>query len=404
MNYSEIISQWQKKISNYQGIKRDFQPIQPLWSLHKIITILWWRRVGKTRTLMQLMQEAINLKLCSLDQIIFIDFSELNNNNISLENLHTYIQQLGIHHPIYCFDEVQELQDFDRQLTFIYNQTSKLFITGSNSKLLSQDLATILRGRTYELHQTPLSFNEFLRFRGFPSIPNEIILNTLFDEFVKWWWFPEVVLTPDETVKSWILNWYLEILIFKDLVDRYRIRNQSILQSFVQSLILSHTKELNVNKLFLTYKSQWYDLSKNTLYEYLEYIKHTFLVDNLGQFYKKTLFEKYYLIDNGFLTCISDKDNRGQKFESTIYHHLQKQHKNLWFVKDDFEIDFTDWKTNWQACRQLNEENRFRESAFKNAKQHNLLITRFDHKFQDKKIKMLNWKELFSLENTPTNP
>ncbi len=132
------------------------------------------------------MQEAIQSRLCKLEEIIFIDFSELSYHTIDIDNLHQYILSQGIKNPVYCFDEIQEVPDFDRQLISLYNQECKIFITGSNSKLLSSELATILRGKTYELHQTPLSFGEFLRFKKYTTLPNDLVLDQLFDEFVNW--------------------------------------------------------------------------------------------------------------------------------------------------------------------------------------------------------------------------
>ncbi|MDR3169345.1 MAG: ATP-binding protein [Candidatus Peribacteria bacterium] len=310
MRYKEIIQKGQKKITQFSGIKRELPSLDSLWNLKKIITILGGRKVGKTYSLLQQIQEAINTQKCTLEEVIFIDFSELDYRNINIDDLHSYVGSLGIEHPVYCFDEIQEVKDFDRQLISLYNQGCTLFITGSNSKMLSADIATILRGKTYEIRQTPLSFQEFLRFKNYETLPNDLILDQLFDEFVYRGGYPEVVLTPDERVKKGLLQGYLDLLIFKDLVDRYNIRNQALLQSFIRSLVLGHTKELNIHKLFNTYKSQGIEVGKNTLYEYLENLKHTFIISTLGQFYRKAQFEKVYLIDTGLLHCFTDNPSR----------------------------------------------------------------------------------------------
>ncbi|MDR2415870.1 MAG: AAA family ATPase [Candidatus Peribacteria bacterium] len=254
--YKEIIQKGQKKIAYHQGILRESHPLTSLWDLKKIITILGGRKVGKTYLLFQYIQEAIQKHLCKLEEIIFIDFSELSYRSLDINDLHQYVVSQGIEHPVYCFDEIQEVPDFERQLISLYNQGYKLFITGSNSKMLSSELATILRGKTYEIYQNPLSFKEFLLFKQYKNLPSNFLLDQLFDEFVKRGGYPEVVLTNDETVKRGILQGYLDILIFKDLVDRYNIRNQTLLQSLIKSLVLGHTKELNVSHLIHTYRSQ----------------------------------------------------------------------------------------------------------------------------------------------------
>ncbi len=394
MNYGEIIAQWQKRVAQYKGIKRLWIQTDTLRALPKIITLLWWRRVGKTYTLIQIIRDCIAQWYCKLEQIIFIDIAELDHQHISIQTLHTYILDQWITNPVYCFDEIQELADFDRQLIYLFNQWVKIFITGSNSKLLSQELTTVLRWRTYEVHQTLLSFQEFLLFKWHDIVPNDIILENLFDEYVKRGGYPEVVLSNNETVKKWILQWYIDLLIYKDLIDRYAIRNHAVLQAFIKQLIISNSKELNVHKIYLWFKSQWFEIGKNTLYEYLQYIKHTFFISALAQFYKKTLFEKHYIIDTGLMQCFSNEENRWQKFETVIYHHLTKKEKMIGFVQQDYEIDFTNGENNRQVCRELNIENYSRESKFSIAKWKNYLITRHSHTFTNAQITMMSRKEL----------
>jgi predicted AAA+ superfamily ATPase len=394
MHLRELISLGQQKVLHYTWYKRESIALQDIRPLHKIITILWGRRVGKTSLLMQFIQEAITQWLCTSEEVIFIDFAEAWNKRIDILELHAFVTTQGISHPVYCFDEIQEIDDFDRQLIVLYNLGLKIFITGSNSKLLSQDLATILRGRTYEIHQEVLSFREFLVFKNQHNVTNKLSLDILLEEYLKRGWYPEVVLTESETVKIGILQSYYELLIYKDLIDRYKIRNTWLLQQLIKSLILSHTKELNINKLFNTYKSQWFEISKNTLYEYLTHIQQTFFVSRLSQVWKKNLFDKRYCIDNGYMQLFSQENNRWQKFESMIFMHLKQKYHHLGFVHDTYEIDFTDSTSYRQVCRELTEENRTRESAFWKSWKNNMLITKKPHSFNHPAITMLSWEEI----------
>lgn len=195
----------------------------------------------------------------------------------------------------------------------------------------------------------------------------------------------------------WILKGYYELLLYKDLIDRYAIRNQWLLQQLLKSLILSHTKEININKLYLSYKSQWFEISKNTLYEYLIYIQQTFFVSRFWQFYKKNLFDKRYCLDNVYMQLFSQEHNRWQTFEAMIYKHLSKHHMHLGFVKDSYEIDFTNGATNRQVCRELTDTNRSRESAFGNAQWNNILITKDTHQFRHQNITMIRRDELLGV-------
>ncbi|MDR2415869.1 MAG: hypothetical protein LBD75_04645 [Candidatus Peribacteria bacterium] len=105
-----------------------------------------------------------------------------------------------------------------------------------------------------------------------------------------------------------------------------------------------------------------------------------------------------YLIDNGFMQCYAQQENRGQKFEAILYTDFQKKLPHVGFVKEPFEIDFTDGETNWQVCWNLTEENWGRESTFARAKQKNVLITRYIHKFSDTRLIMQDWKQALEVE------
>jgi hypothetical protein len=98
------------------------------------------------------------------------------------------------------------------------------------------------------------------------------------------------------------------------------------------------------------------------------------------------------------MQCYSQQENRGQKFESVLYADFQKKQTHFGFVKEPFEIDFTDGETNWQVCWELTEENRSRESKFAEAKQKNVLITRYEHRFSDARLMMQNRKQALGVE------
>ena len=97
---------------------------------------------------------------------------------------------------------------------------------------------------------------------------------------------------------------------------------------------------------------------------------------------------------------MSKEHNRGQKFESVIYTHLQKKHNHIGFVKNKYDIDFTNGDTNRQVCRELNTDNRARESEFGNAPQQNILISRYNHTFTHPHITMLSWKDVLLEQDT----
>lgn len=393
MHIEEKIRFWQERIVKTKLHQRTM-PDEWLLALPKIISFLWWRRVGKSSMMISLLQTYIQKKEITIDQIIFLDFSELDNHNIDLTQIYTLYKDKE---PFFVLDEIQELKNFEQQLIFLYNQWCRLFISWSNAQLLSQEIATKLRGRVIEIPVNVLSFKEYLWFKQIPLSSPAVEMDIHFENYMMRWWYPEVVLSDSLVAKKSILQSYVEILIYKDIIDRYAIKNQEILIRLIKSLVISHTKPVNVNKLFNTYKSLWYSLSKNTLYEYIQYIKNTFFVTSLWKFYTKSYSDKVYLIDNGYMNIFSDKKNFWQKFEHICYQYLLKKETQLWYISEStYEVDFTNWTTNRQASYLIHEDNFTREFAFwkKQKEKENILITMHPTPYSQAWIQCVTYKDI----------
>ncbi len=372
MNYKDTILQWQEYILSKKLFKRNIKNPE-LFTLSKIISFLGWRRTGKTSLMIQLIQEMLTNKEIHIEQIVFIDFSQLENHKIDLIQIYQDYKNNKIS-PIFILDEIQELDNFDKIIWYLYEQSCKIFVSGSNSKLLSQEISTKLRWRSIEYHNDVLDFDEFLIFKSYKGPKDWYEYDKLFDEYLQRGWYPEVVSAQGEETKKALLQWYFDLIIYRDIIDRYRIKNQEILGHLIKSLIVSHTKQLNINKLFNTYKSLWYEVSKNTLYQYVQYLEQNFFVSKVKNFYKKSYFDKIYIIDNGYMNLFDSQTNYGQKFENIIYKYLIKNNKHIWYSDEKYDIDFTDWETNRQICYQLTIENKDREYKFAWSDKKNILI------------------------------
>lgn len=374
MEIQKTITLWQKKILETSLVQRSLPNIDDYLKLGKIISILGGRRTGKTYIMIQIVRSLIDKQNIDISQIVFLDFAEWSNHKLNLIEICEYYEAKSIK-PFFVLDEIQELEEFERQLVYIYNQQYPCIISGSNSKMLSQDISTKLRWRVVEIYNDVLDFNEYLSFKQ--SIGSALARNQelSFLDYMQWWGYPEVVLTDTVESKKSLLKSYFDVMIYKDLIDRYKIRNQEILNILLKYIIKSTTKPFNTNKIFNNLKSQWFAVSKNTVYEYIQYIQNIFFVSKLGDFYKNSYFEKNYLIDNGFLTIFDDDKNLWQKFENIVYKKLHKKYENnLGFVQDKFDIDFTNGKINRQACIDLNLENQNRETKFALSKQENIIV------------------------------
>jgi uncharacterized protein len=328
--------------------------------------------------MIEIVQSYIQSGIKHIDDIVFLDFSELDNHTISLTEIY---QSYFPRKPFFILDEIQELENFESELIFLYNEGCDIFVSGSNSHLLSADIATKLRGRSYEIYNDILDFDEFLIFRG--SISKGLAeRDILYDEYLMWGGYPEVVLQSSIEAKKSLLQSYLDVIIYRDLIDRYAIRNPEILYSLIRTLILAHTKPCNISKIYNTYKSLGYSVSKNTLYEYIGYLENNFFISRLSNFYRKSYFDKIYLLDNGYMNLFSSEQNLGQKFENTIYKILRKKGKKIGYIDTPYDVDFSDGGSNIQVAYELTEDNLDREKKFATIDGDNILIVRSYSRFE----------------------
>lgn len=371
MNNTEKIIAGQRRIREKKLFPRK-KPTMDLLKMGKIITFLGGRRTGKTSLMLDIVQWYIRDGIKKIDDIVFLDFSELDNHRIELIEIYRSFQGRK---PFFILDEVQELIDFEAQILFLYNEWCDIFISWSNSHLLSSEIATRLRGRAIDIYNDILDFDEFLIFKN-KEQSTGIEREDLLDEYIMWGWYPEVVIQTGEDAKISLLRSYLDVIIYRDLIDRYKIRNPEILSSLIRSLCLNNTKPLNINKLYNTYKSLGYSVSKNTLYEYIGYLESNFFLSRLENFYRKSYFDKIYLIDNGYMNLFSNEKNFWQKLENCIYKKLRKWWGKIGYIDTPYEVDFTDGTNHTQVTYELTEENLDRETHFKKMEWNKVILVK----------------------------
>ena len=365
--FSQIIKDNQEKIKNINLKKRDYIFYDEILKLNKIISFIWARRVGKTYLMFQFVLELIDNWLYNLEQIVFIDFSIYKWETVNPEDIiKSYYSLWNKEKPLLVFDEVQDIQNFQKLVLQLYSQWYQIFISGSNSNLLSSELVTEFRWRVYEYFVEPLTFKEILEFNSIIlekkySTQKTGEIKAIFNEVLKYWSFPELVISKNPIVKTEILKTYFDILFYKDLVEKYKIDNEKAIRFLIKKLILWNTKRLNLIKIFNELKSSWLKIWKNTIYNYFEYLKNIFFVDEIDNFYKKT--SNIYLYNFWFWNLFWFTDNLWQNFENFIYLNLKKNYKKIFYKEKINEIDFyiEDIDTNIKVCYELNESNIERE-------------------------------------------
>jgi predicted AAA+ superfamily ATPase len=219
--------------------------------------------------------------------------------------------------------------------------------------MLSSEIASALRGRTLQFEIFPLSFSEFCDFknidRNFYDSAKKAVLFNAFSEYLFKGGFPEIVLGK-ETFHEQILQEYYYVMIFKDLVERFGIKNTKVLRYLVRRLLANLTKPTSANKIFNEIKSAGVAISKNTVYELIEQLESIYMFLPLPKFSISPIKEfsgtpKYYIIDNGFNYALQSaaSENRGAFLENAVYLHLRRKHpfgKGLFYFKEKYECDF----------------------------------------------------------------
>ncbi len=331
---------------------------------NKIQTVIGARRVGKTSLLFNKIQ---NLEKSGIlkEQILYFNFESPILSDISYKEISELIEVQWSIFPeiikkkLFIFiDEPQVINKWELAIRDIYDRYNcQIFLTGSSSKLLSKEIATSLRGRSITNLLLPLSFKEFLAFKKFKFNINKIdtetksrLLNYL-EEYLLYGGYPEVVLENDKNEKMKIVKDYFDLVIYKDIVERYSLKNTKIIRWLMNSLISSTAKELSINSLYNNLKSQGIKISKNTLYYNFNIFEDSFFIFALRKYEnseKKSglSIPKIYLDDVSFLNLFSIQE-QGKRLENTVFLQLLRQKEknplltiNYFKTTEDKEIDF----------------------------------------------------------------
>jgi predicted AAA+ superfamily ATPase len=338
-------------------IKRDI--LLPAES-NKIISLVGARRAGKTYLLFQKINELLE-KGHTVEKILYINFEderlELNKDELDLilQSYRELYPDIDISNVYIFFDEIQNIKGWERFVRRIYDTLSKnIYITGSNSKLLGEEIATSLRGRTLKYEVPTLSFKEFLRFNNleykvpidFYSPEKKVKIKKYFKEYMIYGGFPEILFLEKE-LKIKTLQEYFEVMLYRDLAERYNIKDLYVLKYFLKRLIENSTKLVSINKIYNELKSEGFKIGKDTIYRFLDYAENSNVIKLLRKHYislhKKEFGEKkVYPADNGFITALNfiGIENYGKLLENVVFHELSIRFKEIYYYRDKKECDF----------------------------------------------------------------
>lgn len=354
-------------------IPRELQlPYSDMRKLQKIFAVIGPRRSGKTYFLRQIYDE---LEI-SRNQVVFLDFSEIVLADFKTEDftllLSAFIELYPEDEPVFFFDEIQEVGNYEAGLKYLLNRNNLIFITGSSSKMMIDDLSSSLRGKVLNYFLLPLSFKEYLMFKE-SEIPVRETLSTrqaaqlylLQQDYLNWGGFPEVVLSDNDDLKSNLLASYIDTMLLRDIIERYSVKNVHLVNLLFWKITRSFTKEISINKWYNDFKSMGLRVSNDTLYLYLNYFEDTFFFFFINS-YKKgpTSRKKAYLVDNGIYNHARGLENDyGKNLENQVFIDLKRRNEaEVHYFKDSgCETDFITENLVLQVCYKLADENRHRE-------------------------------------------
>ncbi len=322
-------------------------------NIGEIVVVSGVRRCGKSTLLLQFCRSLIESGVRKEDILIVnLEDPRLKKPDLGLLNkiYEAYLTELNpqkLHYVV--LDEVQVVEGWERFARFLHeNKKIRVFVTGSSSKLLSSEYSTVLAGRHVDMETYPLSFREFLRFRGVDAGDNVAAvskrheLKRLVSEYVKWGGFPKACLLKGEQDKKEVLNAYFRDIMIKDVVMRHRIREVEKLEELAK-YYLTNTASLqsfnNIRKVIGT--------SLDTVERFSGYFSEAYLVFFVSKFSfsKKEQIQnpkKAYCIDTGLRNAVGFvfSDDSGRLMENVVFLELKRRKKEIFYWKGKGEVDF----------------------------------------------------------------
>ena len=332
--------------------------IRPFYEQDLIKVITGIRRSGKSVILTQIMEE---LKESGIkeEQIIYINFEFADYIDITdAKKLNDFIEQKLINKAKYYvfFDEIQNIDKWEKVVNSLkskYNENISIFITGSNSDLLSGELATHIAGRYVSFKVYPFTFAEACELKDIKD-NDKYELEKVFDDYIIWGGMPQRFSLNDELqVKTYLSDVYNSIVI-KDIIERFKIKDIDLFNKILTFIMTTPSQIFSAESLTKYLCSENIEVSKITIYNYLEYMCRAMLINKAERFdvRRKRILNgkyKYYLTDLGLGQVINNerKKQMGAYIENVVYNELLSRGYDVKVgTLDSGEIDFIATKFN----------------------------------------------------------
>lgn len=335
-------------------IKREkyLKRIRPFYEQDLIKVITGIRRCGKSVILNQIMDE-LRQSGVKDEQIIYINFEFTDYIDINdAKKFNDFIEKKLINKNKYYvfFDEIQNVDRWEKVVNSLkakYNENISIFITGSNSDLLSGELATHIAGRYVSFKIYPFTFDEVCELKDIKD-KDKYELERTFDDYIIWGGMPQRFLMNDELqIKTYLSDVYNSIVV-KDIIERFKIKDLDLFNKILTFIMTTPSQTFSADSLTKYLLNENIDVSKMTVYKYLEYMCRALLINKADRFDvrgKRILNGKYkyYLTDLGFTNILNDgkKKQISTYLENIVYNELVARGYNVNIgTLENGEIDF----------------------------------------------------------------
>ena len=335
-----------------KGIEREMLPgIRLIPGYATVISGI--RRAGKSTLLKQLTSDKTSFAYLNFEDVRIFGFDLKDFKRLEETFASQDISDL------YFFDELQNVEGWERYVRTLLDTKKTVVITGSNASLLSKELGSKLTGRHLRYELFPFSFKEALSFWNVkPSLQS-------FEKYLQTGGMPEYL----KLLNDMILQELFNDIIARDITVRYNLRNPKLVKELALYLLSNVGKEFSFQKL-----RKMYDLgSVNTVISLIGYYEDSYLLFTVPQFdfslrSRQVNAKKVYAIDTGFIRAnsVSFSQDKGRILENLVFIQLKRFGREVFYFKKDNECDFITRDKNkklelFQVCFELNEENKDRE-------------------------------------------
>lgn len=307
------------------------------------------RRAGKTWFVFGLLQEMLKMGQ-SIETFLTINFEDerlIGFNHMDFDTILECYYELFPHRPVLFFDEIQNITGWQKFARRMADEGYRTYITGSNSQMLSSEMASTLGGRYLVQEIGTLSFPEFLYFHGitvdehFEFSPSRFEIIRLFGQYFTFGGFPELFKFTDK--KEYLSNLFQKVFL-GDIIARYQVRNAYALRLLVKKLAESTMDEVSFNRMRNIIQSTGNQIGTATVIEYAGYLEDSFLMRSHSNYEAKIssrkTMKKYYFNDLGILSLFLS-DPASFQLETLVFNHLKRTHgANVFYLRNGFEVDF----------------------------------------------------------------